>query len=224
MMLGETDSLPFGSPLPREFYLQNTLTVAQKLLNCVLVHETAEGIVAGRISETEGYTVDDPACHAYRGQTARNQTMFGAPGYAYVYLIYGVYHCVNAVCAPEGTAEAVLIRAVEPLFGWELMAERRGLKPISAAEQDTLTETQRAIAGRALCGGPGKICQAFGLSRLQDGNDLTTPTGLYIAPPIPPNTMPEPDAILATPRIGITQGADLLWRYYLHGERYISRK
>ena len=224
MTISEADLPSFGSPLQQEFYLQDTVTVAQKLLNCVLIHETAEGITAGRISETEAYTVDDPACHAYRGQTVRNQTMFGQPGHAYVYLIYGMYFCINAVCAPEGIAEAVLIRAVEPLIGRELMRERRGLKPIPADQRDRLTERQKVIAGNALCGGPGKLCQAFGINRIYDGDDLTEPSGLSIVPPLPPNRMPVPDEILETPRIGITQGVDLLWRFYLHDEAYISRK
>jgi DNA-3-methyladenine glycosylase len=216
--------IEWATPLPREFYLQDTVLIAQKLLNCVLIYQSPEGITAGRISETEAYTTDDPACHAYRGLTPRNRTMFGREGHAYVYLIYGTYFCVNAVCAPEGTAEAVLIRAVEPLKGWEPMAQGRGLTPICENEVAAMSPQKRIAWGRALCGGPGKVCQAFGISRSLDGDDLTEAVGLWIAPPISPLTMPEPANVVATPRIGITQGADLLWRFYLHDERYISRK
>lgn len=211
-------------PLPREFYLQDTVSTAQQLLNCVLLRDTPDGLLAGRISETEAYTCDDPACHAYRGVTQRNQTMFGAPGHAYVYLIYGAYFCVNAVTAPEGIAEAVLIRAVEPLLGWELMAHGRGLTALTTAETEELSFSKRIAWGRALCGGPGKVCQAFGISRIQDGNALTQANALWIAPPTPPLSLPEPSDLIATPRIGITQGVDRLWRFYLNNEKYISRK
>ncbi len=229
----------FGTPLPRDFYLQDTVRAARLLLNCTLVSVGAEGITAGRISETEAYTTDDPACHAYRGRTARNATMFGPPGHAYVYLTYGMYYCFNAVMARQGVAEAVLIRAVEPLAGWELMQARRGLLEKKAGEEgngetgltvpnaaaSTLTPTPKARLrlARALCGGPSKLCIAFGLDRTWDGTDLTDSDRLTICAPSAGFLAPDDPAILATPRIGISQGVDLPWRFTLRGDPYVSR-
>lgn len=208
----------WGTPLPREFYLQDTLAVARALLNEVLVHKSPRGLLAGRISETEAYTHDDPACHAYRGRTARNATMFGAPGHAYIYFTYGMHYCFNVVTAPEGIGEAVLIRAVEPLTGVELMQTRRGL---SVDTQTDVASTEAALArnGRFLCGGPARLCQAFGLDLALNGADLTLGESLWIAGGAPPYSAD----IIATPRIGITQGAEFLWRFTLKADRYTSR-
>ncbi|HZP82336.1 MAG TPA: DNA-3-methyladenine glycosylase [Chthonomonadaceae bacterium] len=210
-----------GASLPRDFYRQGTLTVARSLLDCILVHDSPEGLLAGRITETEAYTHDDPACHAFRGQTARNATMFGPPGHAYIYFTYGMHHCFNAVTAPEGRGEAVLIRALEPLAGLELMQRRRG--PAAAAlSLSSDSEAARIRLGRALCGGPGKLCQAFGLNRALNGTDLTEQGRLWIA--AAPDGPPDAAAIVATPRIGIAQGVELPWRFYRRDEPYISRK
>ena len=187
--------------LPREFYLQPTLEVARCLLGKVIIHRTRRGILSGRIVETEAYTRNDPACHACNGMTKRNAMMFGEPGHAYVYFTYGMYHCFNAVTAPEGVGEAVLVRAVEPLEGVEIMEENRGT--------DVLTN---------LCSGPGKFCMAFGLDRRHNGLDLTGRDLAIVDDGFLPGK------IVTTTRIGIRQGADLPWRFYLAHNRHVSRK
>jgi DNA-3-methyladenine glycosylase len=212
-----------GAPLPRDFYLQETVEVARRLLGCVLVHRGADGLLAGRITETEAYTRDDPASHTYRGRTMRNASMFGPPGHAYIYFTYGVHHCFNAVTAPEGIGEAVLIRAAEPLIGMERMAARRGLKLQDAPGADPIAAQVRRA--RALTAGPGRLCAAFGLDRRLDGADLTTGEVLWIAPP-EGSAEPAPHQIVevvATPRIGISRGVDLPWRFTLKGDPYVSR-
>jgi DNA-3-methyladenine glycosylase len=198
-------------PLGRDFYRLPTLVVARSLIGCILRCETAEGVTRGRIVETEAYLCDDPACHAYRGETARNRTMFGPPGHAYVYMAYGLHFCFNAVTAPEGIAEAVLVRAVEPLEGLELMLRRRGI----TTPPDELPERQRL----RVASGPGNLTQAFGLTRAQDGLDLTA--GPLTVLPCPADD-PEP-AVVATTRVGLTQGADSPWRFLLAGSRAVSK-
>ena len=194
------------APLPREFYLQDTRAVAQKLLGQTVTRRLPTGeTLSGIIVETEAYLKDDPACHAYRGRTPRNSAMFGPPGHAYVYFTYGLHMMLNLVCAPEGTAEAVLIRALEPVEGVEAMRLNRG----------GMAET------RQLTNGPGKLAQALALTRLSHNNaDLTDPAGELLVVPCeyPPFEM------VTTTRIGITQGVDLPLRYYVAGSPYVSRK
>lgn len=192
--------------LTKDFYQQDTITVARKLLGAYLVHESEWGITSGRIVETEAYLWGDPACHAYRRQTKRNATMFGPPGHAYVYQIYGLHHCINVVTAPVGVGEAVLIRALQPIDGIELMQRRRGMAEI-----------------KKLCNGPGKLVQAMGITRAMDGISLLT-SACYI---ISPATFPEhqqPFDIVTTTRIGITQGTDLPYRYYIAQSPFVSYK
>jgi DNA-3-methyladenine glycosylase len=180
--------------------------VARALIGCTLLHETAEGRTAGRIVETEAYLRSgDPACHAARGETKRCRSMFGLPGTAYVYLIYGVHHCLNVVTAPKGVGEAVLIRALEPLEGLELMERRRGT-PVE----------------KNLCSGPGKLVQALGITLEQDGVDFRR-GGLSLWSP-GGSKAPADLPIAAGPRIGIREGAELPLRFCLEGSRWLSRR
>jgi DNA-3-methyladenine glycosylase len=167
------------------------------LLGRVLTHKHPEGIVSGVIVETEAYRPEDPACHAYNGQTMRNRTMFDGPGLAYVYLSYGTHYLLNVVCEGEGVGSAVLIRALRPLEGHALMVRRRGRES-------------------GLCNGPGRLTQALGVDLAKDGHDLTG-GDLFITWGEPPG-----GEILATTRIGITRGAELPWRYLVSGEANVS--
>lgn len=192
--------------LPRDFYLSDTRVVAQKLLGQIVQRRLPSGeMLSGIIVETEAYMTDDPACHAYRGQTPRNSAMFGPPGHAYVYFTYGLHMMLNLVCAPKGTAEGVLIRALEPVEGVDTMRENRG----------GISET------RQLTNGPGKLTQALALTRLShNGLDVT---GSESEIQILAHTY-LPLEMVTTTRIGITQGVDLPWRYYIQGNRYVSRR
>ena len=183
--------------LDRDFYDRDPREVAVDLLGCVLVHETAAGLASGVIVETEAYLcTDDPACHAYRGPDMRNRTIFGGPGLAYVYLAYGAHRLINANCEEEGKGSAVLIRALRPLEGLELMAERRGKAD--------------------LCTGPGKLTQALGIELHQDGHDLTRE-------PLTIRWGEAPDGeIVSTTRIGISRGFELPYRYLILEDPNVS--
>jgi DNA-3-methyladenine glycosylase len=182
----------------RDFFERTVHEVARELIGCRL----AVGETAGVIVETEAYEASDPACHAYIGRTARNEVLFGPPGHAYVYLSYGIHSLLNFVTEPEGTASAVLIRALEPTEGIELMRERRG--------RNELEE---------LCSGPGKLSEALGIGLSLNGADL------FAAP----FELSEPDdewagaEVITGPRIGITKAAELPWRYCIAESRYVSR-
>ena len=155
--------------------------------------------VGGTIVEVEAYDHEDPAAHGFGGRTARNAAMFGPPGHAYVYRSYGIHWCVNLVCEEEGSASAVLLRALEPTDGLEAMAARRGL-----AEP------------RLLCSGPGRLCQALGITRAHDGLPLDrAPFRLDGRTAVP--------EVVRGPRIGITKAVERPWRYGLAGSRYLSR-
>jgi DNA-3-methyladenine glycosylase len=187
--------------LPKEFYEKHdTLTLAKQLLGCTLVHESQEGPTSGIIVETEAYLQNDPACHAYRKKSARNAPMFESAGIVYVYLIYGLHHCFNIVSGVAGIGEAVLIRALEPIDGIELMQKRRKTKDL-----------------RNLCSGPAKLVQAMGITH--DFNFLAIDSKNFYC--IFPQTTDY--QIVTTTRIGITQGVDLPYRFYLEGNRFVSR-
>ena len=195
-------------PLPRGFYEPSANVVAPALLGHWLVRNTPYGPCGGPIVETEAYLVGDPACHGAPGPTARNRVMFGLPGHGYVYLIYGSYFCMNAVCRPPGFAEAVLIRAVEVAVGEELMRQRR-----------------QVIAARDLTNGPGKLCLAMDIDRRLDGVDLCdAQSPLFIARnPALAKFRKEFGPVVTTTRIGLTKAAHLPLRFYLAGSAFVSK-
>ena len=197
----------YERPLGRSFYLQPTLRVARALLGKVLVHETREGRTVGRIVEVEAYRGPrDRAAHSAGGRrTARNETMWGPPGHAYVYFIYGMHHCVNVTTQRPGVPEAVLLRALEPLEGIDLMRARRGLADGPEWR---------------LCRGPGSLCQALGVTRTDDGTDLVAgPLRILDAPAI------RTRLVARTARIGVAYaGTDALrpWRFLVVGSSAVS--
>jgi DNA-3-methyladenine glycosylase len=188
--------------LPRSFYNRDPLIVAPELLNKVLLCNDGR---AGRIVEVEAYHgADDPAAHSYRGKTPRNEVMFGATGHMYVYFTYGMHWCCNAVCGPKGAGNAVLIRALQPIAGLDLMYAARPL-----ARND-----------RQLCNGPACLTQAMSITKLQNGIDLVRGGAYVIADD---GTLP-PQSPVQTTRIGLTKAADYPWRWYVPESAYISKK
>ena len=169
--------------------------VAQQLIGIVVL---VNG-VGGRIVETEAYDREDPASHAYSGPTERNGAMFGEPAHAYVYRSYGIHWCLNFVCREHGHGAGVLLRALEPLVGLDVMRERRGVDD-----------------ARLLCSGPGKLCQALGVTRALNGASLAAPPFELLAPE---------DAVelVAGPRIGISKAMEVPWRFGLAGSRFVSK-
>ena len=204
-----------SSILPASFFLPSPDVVARRLLGKLLLRklvgkparEISDEWLVGRIVETEAYFgQDDPAAHSFAGNTARTSVLFGPPGRAYVYFIYGMHSCLNVSCEPDGQAGSVLIRALEPLSGLEEMAHRRGL-PADAPP-------------RALASGPGKLCQALGITRAaHNGMDMTSPASeLQIA-----EDDFKPGEIVATTRIGISKAAERPLRYLIAGNRHVSK-
>ena len=185
-----------GERLTRDFFARSVHEIAPELIGTTLL---VEG-VGGRIVEVEAYDQDDPASHGFRGRTARTASMFGPPGRAYVYRSYGIHWCLNLVCAEEGRSEAALVRALEPTSGLDAMRERRGLD-----------------AERALCSGPGKLCQALGITRALDGVALDEPPfELFAREAEPP--------LAVGPRIGITRAVEKPWRFGLAASPFLSRR
>ena len=178
-----------------EFFARSVHEVAPELIGCTLL---VDGI-GGPIVEVEAYDHEDPASHGFRGETARNRSMFGPPGHAYVYRSYGIHWCLNLVCEEKDVAAAVLLRALEPTEGIAQMRERRGLEDV-----------------RLLCAGPGRLCQALGVTGADDGARLDRPP-FRLAPR---RTDVE---IVAGPRVGITRAAEAPWRYGLAGSSFLSR-
>lgn len=208
--------------LPLDFYEQHdTLTLSQLLLGCELVHESPEGTAAGIIVETEGYITGDPACHAYRRATARNAAMFGPAGTLYVYQIYNHYHCINVVTGPKGVGEAVLIRALQPTEGTDLMAMRRNeaFKTGFERYRNNTVDPGTSEGFRNLCNGPGKLVISLGITRAGHNFSSLVSGSVYIRPPVLRDF-----EMITTTRIGITQGVDLPYRYYVKGNRFVSKK
>jgi len=199
--------------LDRSFYLRDTVIVARELLGKELVHEAGGFKTIGRIVETEAYTgPEDKGSHSYGGRrTNRNETMYHLGGTAYVYLIYGMYHCFNVVTEEAGMPAAVLIRAVEPLLGFEFMSRAR-----YAADYNELTGRQET----GLCNGPGKLCIAMNIGRTENGLDLCG-NKLYIC-----DTNYEPKQIKSSPRINIDYAEeyrDKPWRFYIESSKFVSK-
>jgi len=182
--------------LTGEFFARTVHEVAPELVGATLLVNGA----GGTIVEVEAYDGDDPASHGFRGETPRNRAMFGPPGHAYVYRSYGIHWCLNLVCAEAGRAEAVLVRALEPTHGLDAMRERRGAR----------------ADDRLLCAGPGRLCQALGITGAHDGLPLDrAPFELRAAPP--------GVEVVRGPRIGLTRAVEEPWRYGLAGSRFLSR-
>ncbi|MCY3963467.1 MAG: DNA-3-methyladenine glycosylase [Acidobacteria bacterium] len=202
------------SLLSRSFYRPTALDVAPQLLNKVLVR----GRRAARIVEVEAYEgANDPSSHGYRGPTDRTRTMFGPPGKLYVYFTYGMHHCANVVCGEDGACSAVLLRAAAPLAGVGIMRRAR-----NAASRRRSTRPFLAVD---LCSGPARLCQAFGLDRRDDGNDLVGASNhprqrlpIYIAD----DGTPPPANPGRSGRIGVTRAPKRLWRFYVAGDPNVS--
>lgn len=197
--------------LPREFFNRDAVVVARELLGKLLVRRDGRRLRAGRIVETEAYLgAADPAAHAYNGLTPRNAVLFGPPGHAYVYFIYGNYFCTNVSCMPDGDAGGVLLRALEPVMGLENMAAARGID---------LPSSPRLAQLRMISSGPGRMSQALGITRLRDnGKDFTLrQSDLWIA-----DDGHRPEQIAVTPRIGIKKAIDEQLRFVIAGNSYVS--
>jgi DNA-3-methyladenine glycosylase len=184
--------------------------VAPGLLGLVLEHETADGLVAVMLSEVEAYAGSiDPASHSFRGMTGRNAVMFGPPGHAYVYFTYGMHFCANVVCSPPGLATGILLRAGRVIAGEELARRRRGF--------------DSARAPRDLARGPARLCQAMAINRSQDGEDLLDPSGKLRLREAASHERPaEPRQIEAGPRVGVSQAADIPWRFWFAQDPTVS--
>jgi DNA-3-methyladenine glycosylase len=186
---------PMARRLRREFFGRSVHDVAPELIGATLLFKG----VGGRIVEVEAYHHTDPAAHSFHGPTERNAVMFGPPGYVYVYRSYGIHWCLNLVCEPKGSASAVLIRALEPTVGLAAMRRRRG-----------------PIGDRLLCSGPGRLCQALGITHRQNALAVDEPPFELFA-------RTDKVEVVAGPRIGITKAAEKPWRYGLKGSRFLSK-
>ncbi len=200
--------MPKLSRLQREFFARDPRRVSRDLLGKVLVRREGHSLLTARIVEVEAYLgKNDPAAHAFIGLTARNAVLFGPPGHAYVYFIYGTHYCFNITCMPDGHAGCILVRALEPLSGIEKMAKQRGME----------MNGKRSL--RLLTSGPGRLAEAFGIVRARDnGKDLTSPrSDLFVA-----DDGFRTRRILLTRRIGIVKAAEKRLRYLIAGNEFVS--
>ena len=207
------DKIRQAKILSPDFYNRDPVTVGRELLGKLLIRREGRVLLAGRIVEDEAYLgAEDPAAHAYAGRTPRNAVLFGPPGHAYVYFIYGNHYCLNVSCMPEGNAGGVLLRAMEPVFGLEAMARARRLE---------LTDAARPAQLRLISSGPGRMSQALGITRLRDNDkDLTAPASdLWFA-----DDGYQPERIAATPRVGITKAVEQPLRFVIAGNPLVSAK
>jgi len=189
--------------LRREFYSRDTVEVAKDLLGKYLVRQIDNDLLIGKIVEVEAYKgSDDPASHAYRGKTTRNTLMFGEAGHAYIYFIYGKHHCLNVTTEKVGTPGAVLIRALEPIFGIEFMKKNR-------KSEDLVNLTN----------GPGKLTEAMKITKKLNGWDLTRGERLFVCEPALKGSF----RIKSTTRVGIREGVDKPWRFYVEGNKFVSK-
>jgi DNA-3-methyladenine glycosylase len=191
----EMVGMPDPLPLDRAFFARSVHLIAPELIGATLLFGGTGGIIV----EVEAYHHSEPAAHSYRGLTARNAVMFGPPGYAYVYRSYGIHWCINFVCEHDGSAAAVLIRALEPTHGIATMQKRRGSQDV-----------------RLLCAGPGRLCEALGITGAHDGLALD-------AAPFVVQPRQQPVEIVTGRRIGITKATDLPWRYGLKQSKFLSK-
>jgi DNA-3-methyladenine glycosylase len=180
--------------------LTDAVSAAKELLGWKLIHQSPEGLTSGYIVETEAYTMDDPASHTYRGETARNRAMFQEAGTIYVYFTYGMHYCVNIVTGQKGQGQGVLIRALEPVDGIELMKTRRGTQDVAQ-----------------LTNGPAKLVQAMGITKMNGGLHLASGS-LRLVPGIPIHEM------VQTKRVGIKKAVDQPWRFYVAGNTFVSKR
>jgi DNA-3-methyladenine glycosylase len=192
-----------GRPLPRSFFARPSTVVAPDLLGRVLVRTLPSGVrLVVRLVEAEAYQEDDPASHSFRGPTARSRVMFGRPGHLYVYFTYGMHFCMNVVTGGAGEGSAVLLRAAEPLEGLDEMRARRGVGD-----------------PRSLCSGPGRLCQALGVDRADNGADLVRGSGLRLHEGSPVAI----DRIAVSTRVGIRHAVERPWRFFARDDPFVSR-
>jgi DNA-3-methyladenine glycosylase len=197
--------------LPRSFYIRSTLTVTKELLGKILVRNIGGTILSGRIVETEAYLYNDPASHSFRGETDRNRVMFGTGGYLYVYFTYGMHYCANVVANRAGRGEAVLIRAIEPMEGIEVMVIKRKKKDGAHRKGE--------LHLKNLTNGPAKLAQAMGLTTVHTGTDLLGEE-IFITEGEPISR----SSIVAATRIGISTAKEKKWRFYIKGNEWVSKK